>query len=83
MTNNTLVLIAHFDYSDSHEYIVYRIKEEDVDKARAIIEQAPETWRSLDDDCWMTYEDVIDRAFTKANIWFDKNEYDVVRIVDC
>lgn len=82
MDNNTMVLVVHFDYSETHEYIVYRIKSEDFDAARPIIENTPERWNNLDDDCDMTYEELIDDSFAEANIWFEKEEYDVVRILD-
>lgn len=82
MTNNTMILVVHFDYSETHEYIVYRVKSEDIDAARSIMENTQERWHNLDYDCYMTYEELIDDSFTDANIWFEKEEYDVVRILD-
>ena len=82
MTNNTMVLIVHFDYVGTHEYMVYRIRLDDCDAARSIIENTPERWTELDYDCDDTYEDVIDKGLTSSNIWFEKDLYDAVRIVD-
>lgn len=74
------VFIVDFDFGgDEHEYLAYIIHKQDTERAEAAVRWVKAVWDNESEaNPQITYDDLIEREFKKADIWFEATEYHVV-----